>query len=213
MNVGYNFARGNNNVSNSTVAANVRYRTEQYQVTLDAQSLFNSRRTRLRRSRYFGNLRYDRYLSPQSFWFTRGSLEHDESRAWICARTSAAASAGSCCSQAKHEANLLGGVTYVNEQYQDPTPTAPNGSSSEALMGMDHAERDPRRHEATNKSRSRPNLVQLGRYRMAMETGVALPLLTRYIWSFQFFDRFDSRPPVEAKRNDYGAISSFGVTF
>jgi hypothetical protein len=37
--------------------------------------------------------------------------------------------------------------------------------------------------------------------------------MTRYIWSFQLFDRYDSRPPVEAKRNDYGAISSFGVTF
>ena len=67
---------------------------------------------------------------------------------------------------------------------------------------------------ATNKiSRSAPNLVQLGRYRMSIETGVRLPLMTRYVWSFQLFDRYDSRPPVEAKRNDYGAISSFGVTF
>jgi len=212
VNVGYSFAGGNNNVSNSTVSANARYHTETYQIGADVQSLFNRQTNQTPTSRQFGSLRYDRYLSPQSFWFTGGSLEHDESKK-LELRTNLGGGLGwKVLSQDKHEANLLGGLTYVNEQYQDPT-TVPTGSSSEALMGLDMRNAILGGIEATNKISLSPNLVQLGRYRMAMESGVRMPLLSRYVWSFQVFDRFDSRPPVEAKRNDYGAISSFGVTF
>lgn len=213
VNVGYNFARGNNNVSNSAAAVNARYRTEDYQVTLDAQSLFNSETNQPPSNRYYGSLRYDRYLNPRSFWFALGGLEHDE-KSSLDLRTNLGGGLGwKLLHDSRHEANLLSGVTYVNEQYQDPAPTSPNGSSGEALMGIDMRSALLGGIVATNKVAVTPNLVQLGRYRMSFETGVRLPLMTRYIWSFQLFDRYDSRPPVEAKRNDYGAISSFGVTF
>jgi hypothetical protein len=52
-----------------------------------------------------------------------------------------------------------------------------------------------------------------GRYRVSVESGLRMPLFSRYEWSFQVYNRFDSEPPVQTKRNDYGAISSFGVTF
>jgi len=213
VNVGYNFARGNSNVSNSAAAINANYRTEEYKVTLDVQSLFNSDTNESPSNRYYGSLRYDRFLNPRSFWFTLGGLEHDEKRS-LDLRTNLGGGLGwKLLHDSKNEANLLSGVTYVNEQYQDPVATTPNGSSGEALMGIDLRNALLGGIVATNKVSVTPNLVQLGRYRMSIESGVRLPMLTRYIWSFQLFDRYDSRPPVEARRNDYGAISSFGVTF
>jgi putative salt-induced outer membrane protein YdiY len=213
VNVGYNFARGNSNLSNSTASANAHYRTDAYQVTLDLQSLFNSESGQPPSNRYYGNLRYDRYLNARSFWFALGGLEHDEKRS-LDLRTNLGGGLGwKLLHDDKNEANLLSGITYVNEQYQDPAPAAPNGSSSEGLMGIDLRNSLVAGIVATHKVSLQPNLVQLGRYRMSVESGVRLPLLSRYIWSLQLFDRYDSRPPVEAKRNDYGAISSFGVTF
>jgi len=213
VNVGYNFARGNSNVSNSAAAINANYRTEEYKVSLDVQSLFNSDTNEAPSNRYYGSLRYDRYLNPRSFWFALGGLEHDEKRS-LDLRTNLGGGLGwKLLHDDRNEANLLSGVTYVNEQYQDPAATTPNGSSSEALMGIDLRNALLGGIVATNKVSVNPNLVQLGRYRMSVESGVRLPLLSRYVWSFQLFDRYDSRPPVEARRNDYGAISSFGVTF
>jgi hypothetical protein len=58
-----------------------------------------------------------------------------------------------------------------------------------------------------------PNLLQGGRYRLSLESGARMPLVGRYVWTFNIFDRYDSRPPVQALRNDYGAVSSVGFTF
>ena len=105
------FCGGNNNVSNSTASANIRYRTEDYQVTLDAQSLFNRR----------DEPDADQPLFRQACATTATSVRSPSgSRSAASSTTrskkpgsarpiSAAGSAGSCCSEAKHEANLLGG--------------------------------------------------------------------------------------------------------
>ncbi len=66
---------------------------------------------------------------------------------------------------------------------------------------------------ASTRLAGNPNLVDLGRYRLALESGLRLPLVGRFSWNIRFFDRFDSRPPSKVKRNDYGIISGFGVSF
>ena len=40
-----------------------------------------------------------------------------------------------------------------------------------------------------------------------------IPLLSSFNFSVSLFDRYDSRPPTDVKRNDYGLISALGVTF
>jgi hypothetical protein len=32
-------------------------------------------------------------------------------------------------------------------------------------------------------------------------------------WSVKLFDRFDSEPPLDVQRNDYGIVSAFGFSF
>jgi hypothetical protein len=40
-----------------------------------------------------------------------------------------------------------------------------------------------------------------------------MPVVARLTWGLRLFERFDSRPVRAVKKNDYGLVSSFGLTF
>jgi hypothetical protein len=86
-------------------------------------------------------------------------------------------------------------------------------SSGEGVLGLDLKNTLMAGVQLVTKLSISPNLLQGGRYRMSFESGARMPLIGRYVWTFNIFDRYDSQPPVQAQRNDYGAVSSVGFTF
>jgi putative salt-induced outer membrane protein YdiY len=191
-----------------------RYRTDNYKLQLDLASLLANQEGEQGASRHTGNVRFDRFVSQDAFVYTNAGLERDQQRA-LNLRTHFGGGLGwKVLNTAERELSLLGGVNYVNEQFRrDPSTLAPPVTSGEGQFGIDWRTVSSTGLEFTTRFALMPNIVQLGRYRLAMESGARVPLVGRYVWSLSVFNRYDSRPPVAAQRTDYGAVSSFGVSF
>jgi hypothetical protein len=54
----------------------------------------------------------------------------------------------------------------------------------------------------------------MGRYRIEYDAAAHVPVVAGFVWKVSLFDRYDSEPPsAEVLRNDYGLVSTFGVSF
>lgn len=58
-----------------------------------------------------------------------------------------------------------------------------------------------------------PNLSTAGRVRLSAKPNIRLELVRNLYWSFYLYENYDSKPPVDAPRNDFGVTSSFGWKF
>jgi hypothetical protein len=213
--VGLSLARGNSRLNQSSARMDANYRTGTYQVQVELSSLFADQIDTQSTSRHYGAIQYDRYFSPQGFTFLLANFERDERRSLNLRSTYGGGLGWKLVESRDHEVSLLGGFTLVSEQFRaDPAAgMRPPSGSGEGLFGLNLRNNIANGAEFVNKFLVTPNLLNPGRYRLSLESEVRMPLFGRYTWSLQLYNRFDSEPPVQAKRNDYGAISSLGVTF
>ena len=215
VDIGYSFARGNTSLNQSTLAMRARYRRDGYQMQANLGSLFSQQTGSPTASRHSGSVRVDRYVTPERFIYGLGGAERDE-RLKLNLRTNLGSGLGwKMVKSAENEVSLLGGLNFINEQFRQEDFTQPRvmSSSGEGMLGLDLKNTLMAGVQLITKLSVSPNLLQGGRYRLSLESGARMPLIGRYVWTFNIFDRYDSRPPVQAQRNDYGAVSSVGFTF
>jgi hypothetical protein len=213
LDFGYNFARGNTDLNQSSVTANANFRTNHYKFQADVLSLFSRQNSAANADRHLGTFRLDRFLGPETFVYSLAVLEHDARRR-LNFRTNLGGGLGwKLVKSADQEISLLGGVTMVTERFNASATNEPFQRTGEGLLGFDLRQKLDRGVTLSTRMSITPNIIDVGRYRIAFESGARLPLVSRYVWSVNIFNRFDSRPPVQAERNDYGAISSLGITF
>ena len=216
VDVGYNFTRGNSRLNSSSLALRGKYRRPAYQMSASATSQFARQDDSEPTSRQTADARYDRFVSTRQFAFGLLGLERND-RQLLNLRSRMGGGYGYKLKNTKTtELSLLGGFTYINEQFQDGLGAPPNGgtSSGEALAGIDYSTFLFKGIGVTTKFSFLPNLVQDGRYRIEYDSTARIPLLAGFTWSLSLFDRFDSDPPREGvQRNDYGVVTAFGYAF
>jgi hypothetical protein len=215
LDLGYNLARGSSNLSQSSVRLNARYRTDRWQMQFEGNSLFSRQFDAESTNRHAGTLRVDRYFTPERFTFMLAALERDQARG-LGLRSNLGGGLGwKFINSGDKEAALLGGFTFTNERFRETPDVQPTGggSTAEGLVALDFKSTLAGSLQLVQKLSVTPDLLGSGRFRTALESGVRVPLLNRYLWSLQLYNRFDSRPPIEVQKMDYGAISSFGVSF
>jgi putative salt-induced outer membrane protein YdiY len=214
LDLGYSLTRGNSQLNQSSLGFQTKYGTTGYQVQAEINSLFSRQSDAPTTSTHTATLRYDRFLSSQAFAFALNSFERDD-RQLLNLRASLGGGLGwQLIKSNRTELSLLTGSTFVNEQFrQGPAGSSEDGSSGEALLGLSLDKAALGRITFTSKLSAFRNFVGVGRYRIALDGGMRVPLVSRFSWSLRLFDRFDSRPPRQVKRNDYGLVSSFGVVF
>lgn len=216
VDLGYNFTRGNSRLNSSSLALRGKYRRPSYQLSGGVTSLFTRQDESEPTSRQTADARYDQFLSPRQFAFGILGLERND-RIRLNLRSRMGGGYGYKLRNTKTtELSLLGGFTYINEQFQLEPGALPNGgtSSGEALAGLDYSTFLFKGIGVTTKFSLLPNLVQDGRYRIEYDSTARIPLLAGFTWSLSLFDRFDSDPPREGvRRNDYGVVTAFGYAF
>jgi hypothetical protein len=213
--LGYSLTRGNSRLNQSSLGLNVKYRAEKYQVRGELASLFSRQSDAPTTSRHGASFRYDRYLGTQAFAFTLAGFERDD-RQRLDLRSNLGGGLGwKIRKTLRSELSLLGGFTFTNENFREVEgeELPPRRSSGEALVQLDFETATLGRLLLISKLSVHPNLVERGRYRLVYDGGIRVPLISRFTWNLRLFDRFDSQPPLKVQRNDYGVISSFGVSF
>ena len=216
VDVGFNFTRGNSRLNSSAIALQGKYRRPTYELSAGATSLFSRQDDAEPTSRQTADARYDRFLSPKQFAFGLAGFERND-RQQLNLRSRLGGGYGYKVTKTKDtELSLLGGFTYINEQFQEDPSQPPLGSTSsgEVVAGIDYRTVVLKGIGITTKLSFLPNLVQTGRYRIEYDSTARIPLMGGFTWSLSLFDRFDSEPPrADVQRNDYGVVTAFGYTF
>jgi hypothetical protein len=58
-----------------------------------------------------------------------------------------------------------------------------------------------------------PSLTDPGRVRLSMQSNLRIEVVKNLNWDFGLYENFDSRPPVNAPRNDLGVTTGLGWKF
>ena len=213
--LGYSLSGGNSPLNQSSVAASAEYQSERLHVQTDLSSLFSKQAPAESTSTHSASARVDWYLTPGAFVFALGGLDRDN-RQLLNLRTTLGAGMGWQIAHTRDlQLSLLGGLTFVNESYSGGDAAHPGHpeSTGEALAGLSLDRLQWGRLRFTGKMSIFPSILDQGRVRAVMNTGVRMPVVSRLIWSLRLFERFDSRPVLAVKKHDYGLISSFGFSF
>lgn len=116
-----------------------------------------------------------------------------------------------------HRFLVLAGGTWTREHYSPnpdaTTETNPIVNSAEGLIAATY---QFFRFKTTNFSidlRTYPGLSEPGRIRFDGDAAIRFKVIKDLYWSFSAYANYDSRPPRNTVRSDYGLNSSVGWTF
>ena len=107
----------------------------------------------------------------------------------------------------------FGGLDWNRERYSSEATVGRTGESAEAILGT---QVNFYRFKTTNilaDARVYPSLTDPGRVRFDLNTSLKLRLAKDLYWRFGYYLNFDSRPPQNLSKTDYGSTSSLGWTF
>ena len=213
--LGYSLTRGNSPLNQSSVTANVEYHTERVRVQTDLSSLFSKQAPAQSTSTHSASTRVDLHLTSAAFAFTLAGFDRDDRERLNLRSTLGGGMGWQIAHSRVAELSLLGGLTFVNENYRGGETEHPDsrGSTGEALAGLSLDKLQLGRLRFTGKASVFPNVREKGRVRVVASSGVRMPVAAHLIWSLRLFERFDSRPVLAVKKHDYGLISSFGFAF
>jgi hypothetical protein len=128
-------------------------------------------------------------------------------------RTTAGAAVGRTFIQTDRTSlSAFGGVAVARERFSSDQPQ-PRTTSAEALFGMDFSTFRFRSLDISSRFLVWPSLTDPGRIRMGLNSNFRVELVKDLFWNLNLYENFDSRPPINAKRNDLGVTTSFGWKF
>ena len=58
-----------------------------------------------------------------------------------------------------------------------------------------------------------PSLTTIGRVRLNYAPTLSLEIARNLYWNFTLYENYDSQPPVNANKNDFGITNSIGWKF
>jgi hypothetical protein len=105
------------------------------------------------------------------------------------------------------------GMDWNRERYSSEATDGRTGDSAEAVLGT---QVNFFRFKTTNiltDARLYPSLTDRGRVRFDLNSAVKFRLAKDLYWKFGYYLNYDSRPPQNLPKTDYGSSSSLGWTF
>jgi hypothetical protein len=211
INVGFNFTQGNSS-SQLSISADTEYRRERAWFHLDGSAVFDGQ-SRQRTSRYTTNFTYNRFLKGR--WYTGtiiNMLRSDQQE--LALRASLGEGLGRDFVRTNRTyLSGIAGVMFTNEKYFETSGMEPRTKNGEAVLGLTFSTYRFSTTQLTSQTYLYPNLSTPGRYRIGTNFNVKLEIARNLKWNFGIYENFDSRPPVNAPRNDAGFSTSLGWSF
>ena len=210
---GYNLTRGNASLTQSALGANAQYADSKQKLSGIVTSI-RSRQGNAATNRHAGDARYDRFINERLFAYGLGGVERN-SRKLLALRAKLGGGFGLKLVKDKATTvSLLGGANYSRENYF-PGEAGANVSanSGEGTAGLEITAVRFGGIEFASRLLVFGSSTGSGRYRFEYDGSVRLPVFKNFSYGLSFYDRYDSRPAVAVKKNDYGLISALGYTF
>ena len=210
---GFNFTRANQQTTSSLNSA-LLYETERDVVRGTVSSQFSGQKDGTNTNRHNANIAYYRYLRRKKWYggvFT-DFLTSDQQQ--LDLRTTVGGGLGRIWIQTNRTrlANLSG-VVLNRERFSAESGAEPRQTNAEALGALEFSMYRFDSTEFTTRFSVFPSLSTAGRVRMNLDTSLKLDLVGDLYWNFSFFENYDSSPPTDTPKNDFGVTSSIGWSF
>ena len=108
---------------------------------------------------------------------------------------------------------VLGGAAFSRELYSPGTGRDPEQNNAEGLIMAYFEMFRFDSTEITTRVRFFPSMSVPGRMRLDFDLSFKLDLIGDLYWNLSFWNNFDSHPPVDVPRNDFGGSTTIGWSF
>ena len=209
VDAGYTFSRGNTRIDNLSISFQPERQTAVDRTRVQVRSLYSVQEEGTSSNMHLGQIRYDRFLSPRTFIFTQGRVETDQ-REQLNLRTGEGGGLGiEFQIDPDTVVSIFAGMTFLQEDFKGLARKL----SAEALTGLEFETVRFEPFLIGSRSQLLPILTD-DRYRVEWAATIRVPLFGGFSLGLEMFENFDSAPPqVDIKKNDFGLLSTFGLTF
>jgi len=209
---GFGFASGNNS-TNSSLAADVAFRTSKNSVQLATTSQFDSQTNAKNTNRFTFDAQYARTLTEK--WLVGGLFSVLKSNQQnLTLRSTYGGGGGRKLVQTDRTSlTALAGVAYSHENYVPEPGVEPIRNNAEGLLGITFTTFRFKTLNLYTQTLLFPSMSDPGRLRLSSQSNLRIELIRNFTWNFQLYENYDSRPPVTAPKNDLGVTTSVGWTF
>jgi len=185
---------------------------EKFRVDSQVSSYFDSQENAENSVRQSFGLSHYQYLSKKYFVLGMVGLLKDN-QLNLDLRSTFSGSGGKFLTHSTRQGlAVFAGLAATNEKYFDTTSNN-NGTSAEALMGMEYYLVRFASSQIKTKLLAFPSLSDWGRVRVDWQSSFSWEIWKDVYWKMSILENYDSRPPQGASHNDFTMTTSFGVSF
>ena len=112
----------------------------------------------------------------------------------------------------QNQLRWVAGAVYTHETFTS-TAAQPTNQNVEGFLGIQYQLLRFDRYRLQSQLYSFPGLSDPGRIRLTTKTIFSIKLHNNFHTNFTFWDNYDSRPPVNAKKNELSISSGLGWSF
>jgi putative salt-induced outer membrane protein YdiY len=212
INYGFGFASGNQE-TNSSLGADVAFRTTKNSVELATSSQFGSQTNAKNTNRFTFDSQYARLLTEK--WLVAGlfSLLKSNQQDLTLRSTYGGAFGWKLVQTDRTSLTILGGAAFNHESYVPQSGTEPIHNNAESLFGVTFSTFRFKTLNLRSHTLAFPSLSDPGRLRVSSQSGIRIELIRNFNWNFDLYENYDTRPPITAPKNDLGITTSIGWTF
>jgi putative salt-induced outer membrane protein YdiY len=209
---GFSFS-GANSQATSSASADVAYNTPSYAIDLSTSSQLTAQSKGPNTARYTFTGQYTRNLTQN--WFYAGLFDALKSdRQLLNLRTIYGGGLGRRLVRTDTTSLMaLGGVVYTHEDYFPEPGIEPLRNNGESFLGLAFSTFRFRTIDFTSHALVFPSLTDPGRVRLSTQSNLRIEIVRRLFWDFGLYENFDSRPPINAPRNDVGITTALEWKF
>jgi hypothetical protein len=211
IDLGYSFSSGNSQTS-TNVNTNAAYRTTAWEAATSYDSTFGGQAGASKTNRQDLQTTFAKYLNRNSYLVALSDFLHS-SQQDLTLRTTIGGGYGHYFKRtANTNFSWIAGVAGIDEKF-DTTANQPSDQQAEVLLGLQYSVVRFKVGDFTAQLLAFPGLSDTGRVRVTTNNALNIKLVNNFHFTFTFWDNFDSRPPVTAKRNELGVSSGIGYSF
>ena len=111
------------------------------------------------------------------------------------------------------ELRTVFGAVMTREKFSDDGVSTPFTTGGEGIIGVDFSAFKFSASSVKLQSSLFPSFTTPGRYRVSLNLGVYFDIWRDLYWSINIYENYDSKPPRETRKNDFGISMGLGWSF
>jgi putative salt-induced outer membrane protein YdiY len=209
---GFTFAKSNNQTQ-STLHLDLNSRTEESYTTFTADSLFSTT-AGVDTNRHAGSSSYSHRLRSANWSLTAFGSFLNSNQQQLDLRTIVGGGIERRFAYSNRK-NLIGAaaIVYTREKYEALIDGRNLFNSAEGALGVRYSTFRFDSTEWTNSLWIYPSITNQGRVRTSFDSSLYLDLVGDLYFRLALYHNYDSRPPTDTPKSDYGISTSIGWSF